>query len=121
MRRCRRPQAGLELREVLRIRPGGEPGERERDERDGVASGRGEWRALPSDHHQVDELVHRHRLERCLRRARDRGSPRCCLAGKRAREVGPELLDQQRHAFLAAAAVADRILDDDFLELACRR
>jgi hypothetical protein len=32
-------------------------------------------------------------------------------------EVGLELLDQHRHAFLAAALVADRVLDHDLLQL----
>ena len=37
--------------------------------------------------------------------------------GVAAREVALELLHQDRHAFLAAALVADRVLADDFLQL----
>src|SRR5205807_9313321 len=34
------------------------------------------------------------------------------------REMGPEFPDQDRHAFLAAAPVAERVLAEHFLELA---
>ncbi len=41
----------------------------------------------------------------------------CCLCREAAREVGPELLDQQRNAVLAPTLVTDRIFDYDFVEL----
>ena len=48
----------------------------------------------------------------------DTSQDRLLLLGREpAREVGPELLYQQRNAFVAAARVADRIFDHDFVEL----
>ncbi len=82
----------------------------------GVSSSR--W-ARVHNHHQVDEFVHRQRRQP-VGIQRDVEDRRALFLREAAREVGLELLDQHRDAFLAPAAVADRIFDDDFLRSCCR-
>ena len=54
--------------------------------------------------HEVDELVHRHRLERLLVEADFQDAP-ALLRREHARDVLLELLHEQRHALRAAASV----------------
>ncbi len=63
--------------------------------------------------------AHRQRLERGLVGARgfDRAQR---AASKQRRETARELLEQLRDAFLAAAAVTDRIVDGDALGASSR-
>src|SRR5688572_14614023 len=70
-----------------------------------------------SDHEQIDELVYRGALE--ARAVEAQIEDRAALPlGQTAPEVGPELLDQDRHAFVAAAPVPDGVFAEDFLQLA---
>src|SRR5688572_26798151 len=71
---------------------------------------------LNSCREQVDELAHRGRRQPLGVEAQLEDP--LLLRGREApREIGLELLHQHRHAFLAPALVADRVLDGDFLEL----
>src|SRR5712692_5452520 len=66
---------------------------------------------------QVDEFVDRSSCEPRIVE-RDLEDSALLLRWKTASEIGLEFFDQQRDSFLAPAAVPDRILYDDFLELA---
>src|SRR3954465_8622394 len=69
-----------------------------------------------SYHHEVDEFMDRRRLQALLIHAQVGYRP--LLLGREApRQVALELLDQERHAFLAPALVADRVLDPHLGEL----
>src|SRR6478752_9749520 len=65
-------------------------------------------------HQQIDELVHGHCGEP-LRVERDVEYGLLLAPGEAPRDIRAELLDQYGNTFLAPPAVADRILDDDFL------
>jgi hypothetical protein len=68
-----------------------------------------------SDDEQVDEFVHRRRFEPAgVERNVEDGA--LLLRRKASRQVGPELFHEQRNAVSAPAAMADRVLDDDFLQ-----
>src|SRR5688572_23812027 len=69
--------------------------------------GFGSWRSYDE---KVDELVHRRGGEPCCVHAK-REDGLLLLGREAAREVALELLHQDRHAFLAPALVADRVLD----------
>src|ERR1044072_9341711 len=60
--------------------------------------------------------MNRHGFEPCLiqRYVENR---QLLLDRKAAREVGPELLDQQRNSVFATTLVTDRVFDHDFVEL----
>src|SRR5215472_1802366 len=70
-----------------------------------------------SDDEKVDEFVHRRRFEPA-RVERDLENRLLLLRGEAAREIDPELLNEQRNALGAPPAMADRILDPDFLQAA---
>src|SRR5436190_21170719 len=71
------------------------------------------WRSY---HHEVDEFMDRRRLQALLIHAQL--EDRLLLLGREApRQVALELLDQERHAFLAPALVADRVFDQHLREL----
>src|SRR6185503_18122511 len=69
-----------------------------------------------SDHEQVDELADGRRGEPVRIHAKIENSL-LLLRREAARQVGLELLHQDRHPFGAAALVPDRVLAHDFLEL----
>src|SRR5207244_1520088 len=71
---------------------------------------------VDSDDHHVHELVDRRGFELLLVEAQIENAG-ALLLGEAAREVDAEFLDQDRHAFLAAALVADRVLDDHLAKL----
>src|SRR5258708_32396988 len=73
------------------------------------------WWNARSNNEQVDEIVHWSRLESC--RIERQIEDRALLFGRKTPgQVGLEFLDEYRNALLAAAAVADGIFDDHFLE-----
>src|SRR5205807_5536112 len=68
-----------------------------------------------------DEQIHEFIDRRLFQPARIRAELKNSLLPLRrevSREMSPEFLDQDRHAFLAAAPVAERVLAEHFLELA---
>src|SRR5205823_9538179 len=69
------------------------------------------------DRHHIDEFVDRHCFE-LLQVERDVENRVLLLGGKAARKIGFELLDQQRHAFLAPAPMSNRIFDHHFARAA---
>jgi hypothetical protein len=71
---------------------------------------RGPQEAPGSGRKQVHEFVDGRRLQPLLVTAQ-RQYGLLLLGGEAAREIGPEFRLEQRYAFLAAAAVADRVFD----------